>query len=207
MLRVFDDRNAAAAGADHRDTVLEQQPNCSRLHDTLRLWRSDGSPPSGTVAGNAPISRQGKLLGLGFFVDRADRLVGRLERRIVAIDHRLRQQRCHRAVRRQQLRQLLLDQIADHALGLGAEHIQRPRFAHRRLHGLQRQQADLRAVAMRDHQGVPADEGRQCHCGVVHMRALLHHGRELAPLQQGVATQGDDEPHRLNSRASRRGSP
>ena len=59
--------------------------------------------------------------------------------------------RCReRHLERQQVAELLLDHVADHAFGLSAEHVQRVSLARLVRGALQRQQPDLRAVAVAD---------------------------------------------------------
>ena len=53
--------------------------------------------------------------------------VGMLERRIAGIDLDHREQRGERALERQQVAELLLDHVADHAFGLCAEDVERVR--------------------------------------------------------------------------------
>ncbi len=87
-----------------------------------------------------------------FVVDRTDELGRILEAGIVRIDLDHRQQRGERHLERQQVAELLLDHVADHALGLRAEHVERIGLVRLVRGALQRQQADLRAVAVADDQ-------------------------------------------------------
>ena len=103
--------------------------------------------PSGLIG---PALLGGQLVGLGLVVDRADELGRVLERGIVRVDLDHRQERRERPLDRQQVAQLLLDHVADHPLGLGAEDVERVRLDGRVRGALEGQQPDLRAVAVGD---------------------------------------------------------
>ena len=64
--------------------------------------------------------------------------------------------RRERLLERQQVAQLLLDEVADHALRLGTQHVERVGLDLLVAAALQRQQAHLGAVAVRDDQLVLA---------------------------------------------------
>jgi hypothetical protein len=66
----------------------------------------------------------------------------------------------HLMLRRQEAPEFLLDEIADHALGTRVQDVQRVRLRPGVRLGLQRQQAHLRAVAVRDHDAVLGDQRR-----------------------------------------------
>jgi hypothetical protein len=73
---------------------------------------------------------------------------------IVRIDQDHGQQGRHLALWRQPASEFLLDQVADYALGARIEHIERVRLGPAVRVGLERQQADLRPVAVDDHDAV-----------------------------------------------------
>ena len=83
-----------------------------------------------------------------------------LERGIGRVDHGLGQQRSDVTLGKR-VAELLLEQVADHALALGAEHVERV-AAHVGIRlVLQREQTDLRSVAVRHHEPVLAgDRGK-----------------------------------------------
>ena len=78
--------------------------------------------PSGLIA--QPFSAASRSAS-SLLVDRADEL-GRVgERRVVRVDLDHREDARERLLERQQVAQLLLDHVADHPLGLGAEDVER----------------------------------------------------------------------------------
>jgi hypothetical protein len=88
-------------------------------------------------------------------------------------------------------------QVADLALGLRAQNVERRRRNDRRGHlGADRQEADLRAVAVGDHDlgaaalGQRDETARRGH----QVAALDLGGARFAAPDQGVAAQGDGEP-------------
>jgi hypothetical protein len=85
--------------------------------------------------------------------------MGVLEGRIIGRDDDLREQRRH-GCSAQLVDELLLKQIADHPLALGSEQVERVRGHVRIGLALERQQADLQAVAVGDHELVLAREHR-----------------------------------------------
>ena len=102
----------------------------------------------------------------------------------------------------QQVADLLLDEVADHALGLGAEDVERIGLDVLVGRALQGEQADLRTVAVGDDELVLARDpgeglGRDPDVG-----PLMPGGHRLAPLQQGVAAEGDDDTHRSDLAAA-----
>jgi len=107
----------------------------------------------------------------------------------------LRQQR--REIAAGQLaRQRLLDYVADHALAFRAEHVERI-GRHRAIgQGLQRQEPDLRPVAVGKHHLVFAGDGRDRRGHhAQHVGALQIGRRRLAPAKQRVAAERDHHPH------------
>ena len=90
-----------------------------------------------------------------------------------------------------------LDQpVPDHALGLGTQHVERVGAGQRRVAGaLQRQQPDLRAIAVRDDHLVVVQQRLERGGGAGHVRLLDVAVGPLAALQQRIAAQGRDYPH------------
>ena len=85
--------------------------------------------------------------------------------------------------------QFLLDHVADHALGLGAEHVERERLDPGHGRRLQSQQAYLGPVAVSDDQAVVAGQGRQGAGGHPDVLPLVLRGERLPPLEKGVAAE------------------
>jgi len=77
------------------------------------------------VRRNAPAPLFGQTLCLFVAVDRADRFARRLEGRILRIHFDLGQQGGEGHLEWQHIAQLLLDDVADHALGFGPQDVQR----------------------------------------------------------------------------------
>jgi hypothetical protein len=159
------------------------------LSITASIPRQPASPAitAGAVRGDCPAAFTGQPLCLGLLVHRADRLAGRLEGGIARIDRDLRQQAGDVAPR-QFVPQRGFDHIADHALGLGAQHVQR-------IAGPQGQQPDLRAIAVGDDQRMLARNFRQSPCGGADVRDLPCGLRRLVAAQQRVPAKGCDHQH------------
>ncbi len=102
----------------------------------------------------------------------------------------------------QQVSQFLLDQVADHPFGLGTQDVERIRRDLVVRGRLQREQPDLRPVAVRDDQLVLLRHGGERLAGRRHVGTLPLHGHRLAPALQRVAPQRDDDPHRPSSESS-----
>ena len=111
----------------------------------------------------------------------------------IDLDHG--QDRGERHLEGQQVAELLLDHVADHALGLGAQHVERIGLVGLVGGALQRQQPDLRAVAVGDHELVLPGDRRERLGRDADIRALDLGGHRLAALQQGVAAERDDDAH------------
>ena len=130
--------------------------------------------------------------GFSLFVDGADKF-GRIgKRRILGINLHLSQQRGDIAARHQVF-QLLDQHVADHALGLGTQHIQR-------IGGylgigavLQGQQADLRAVTMHQYHVVLLSDQGDGLGGSCNVLALDIRFQWLTTTEQCIATQSDDD--------------
>ena len=163
---------------------------------TTRRW-----PPASSTSVHP--ARGGQARGRLAVVDRADRLRGALERRVAGVHHHLGQQRRDARVA-QLVDQLLLEQVADHALGLGAEHVERIRLDPLVGLALERQQAHLGPVSVGDddvvlgrQRGDRLDRGAD-------VAALGGHVRGLAAAEQRVASERRDDQHGEVLPASRR---
>ena len=103
--------------------------------------------------------------------------------------------------------QLLLDQIADHAPRLGAQHVEGVGFVRPVGRALQCEETDLGPVAVGDDEAmVGADDLREGGGGVFDVLALRFRGHRLPASQKRVAAQGRDAQH-LNLRWLRRAWP
>ena len=147
------------------------------------------------VGPDVPPRSAGQPAASVLVVERADEL-GRVgERRVVGADQGLADQARHLTAG-QGVLERLEEPVADHALGLGPQDVEGVGVGERGVLGaLQGQQPDLGAVAVGDDQIVIAGQRGQGvgRGGDVVLLDLGVGG--LAPLEQGVAAQGDDDPH------------
>ena len=136
-----------------------------------------------------------ELAGLLLGVDRPDQFGRALERRVGCADQRLADQARDLAAG-QRVLQRLDEPVADHSLGLRAEHIERVGMSQGRVAGtLQRQQADLRAVSVGDDQFVLAGQRGERGNRFEDVLFLDLGFRRLPPLQQGVPAEGGHDSH------------
>jgi len=89
----------------------------------------------------------------------------------------------------------LREQVADHALTLGAKDVERVGSDGFVGVGFEGEQSDLWAVAVCDHELVFAGEGGQGGGGLQNVLPLGFRLRRLAAAQKGVAAERDNEPH------------
>ncbi|CAI8896061.1 NAD-specific glutamate dehydrogenase [Pseudomonas sp. IT-P260] len=188
-------RNPAATSANH-DAALVQQP-LDRTDFEDAFWPRAGHHAAEfvTVRGDGPAFFCGELFCFGFLVDRADRFARVLEGRVLGVDFNLGQQGGERHFEVQQVAQFLFDYVADHAFGFGTEHVQRVRGDGGVRRRLQRQQADLRAIAMGDDQLVARMDLGDLLGGDADVGALVVSGHRLATAEQGVTAQSYDDTH------------
>ena len=137
--------------------------------------------------------------GFGFFlrVDGAHGLGGVLEGRILRVDFRLREDVAERGALRNEVGEFLLNHVADHPEGFGADHVER---VHRNgLVGvvLKGEKTDLRAVAVGDDEFVPFVGLGDLFAGRTDVGALVLGGHGFAALQKGVAAESDEKTHLL----------
>ncbi len=188
------DRNAATAGADHEYAGIYERTDRLQLDDPKRLGRGHDPPPAVTVAGDAPSPHGGELLGHGAVVDGPDRLGRGGEGRVLGIDHDLGEQRAGWGLTDAAL-QSLLEQVADHALRLGPQHIQGVCSGALVGLGLERQQSDLGPVAVGNHDAVFGGELGERVDGPGDVAALALDVERLASTQQGVAAERCYDEH------------
>ena len=122
----------------------------SKIRFGFRRWHHPAPVLPVLLEHPAFLGRDG--VRLLFVVDGPDELGGVGERRIRRVDLHHGQHGGERLLEGQEIAQFLLDHVADHALGLGAEDVERVCF-HLLVGGrLEGQQPDLRPVAVRDDQ-------------------------------------------------------
>src|SRR5215469_10088594 len=187
--------NAAAARADDHGVPVKQPGDRLDLHDAFGLGRGHHPPPLGTVLPERPALPGGQFVGGLLVIDRADELGGAGERRVLRVHHDHGQQRRHLVLWRQEASQFLLDQVADHPLGTRVQDIQRVRLGAVVGLGLQRQQANLRAVAVDDHNAVLCGKGRDRLCRYFDVLPLNLGGHRVRAPQQCITPQRYDYSH------------
>ena len=185
------------AGADDDGALLQQPLDLAQLEDAAGPGRGHDAAEVLAVRldGPAPLGRQ--ALGGGPVVDGPDGLAGVLERRVVDVHLDHRQERRQGLLEGHEVAQLLLHEVADHALRLGTQDVQRVRRDLRVGGALEGQQPDLRPVAVGDDQLVLDGEGCQLRAGDPHVLALVLAAHGLAAAKQRIAAEGDDDSHPL----------
>ncbi len=130
-----------------------------------------------------------ELPRLALVVARADEFRRVVEGGVVGVDLDHGQDRRERNLERQQVPELLLDEVADHPLRLGGEDVQRIRLDLHVRGRLQREQPHLRPVAVGEHEPVAFRNGRERLRGDPDVRALGLSRHRLASPEQRVAAQ------------------
>lgn len=188
-------RNSASTGTDHDDALVEQPANRANLEDPARRWRWDDPAPVFAIWLHDPALFRRNPIGLGFVVNRSDELGRVRECGIIRIDLDHCQDGGQGLFRRQQIPQLDFEHVPDHALGFGAEHIERIGLDSLIGVRLQREQTDLRAVAMGHHDFMVGHQGRDCRRGYLHIRLLILLRHRLPTFEQGIASERDHDSH------------
>ena len=189
------DRDAAAARADDHGALLQQPADLAQLEDAHGLGRRHHAAIVAAVRLERPLLLGRHGVRGGLVVDGPDGLAGILEGRVVDVDLDHGQHRGQGLVEGQQVAQLLLDEVADHALRLGTEDVQRVDRDLRVGGVLERQQTDLRPVAVGDDQLVLGGHRGQLAAGDADVLALVLAGHGFTPAEQGIAAEGDDDSH------------
>ena len=189
-------RNTAAACTDHDGALFQQPFNRTDFEDAFGFWAGHHTAEFVAIRCNAPAFFSGQALGFRFAVDRANRLGRVLESRVFGVNFNLGQQGGERCVRWQQVAQLLLDHVTDHAFGFSAQHVQRVRADGGVGCGLQGQKADLGAVTVGHDQFVARSDASDLGGGGADVFALIFSGHGLAATQKGVTAQCNDDTHR-----------
>ena len=131
----------------------------------------------------------------GVLIDRADELLRAPEGRVRVVDDHLREQRGDGAAALEAVHELLIEQVADHPFGLGAEDVERVRLGRGVGLALEGEQPDLRSVAVGDDDVVLGRELDDRLDGGGDVRALDLHVRGFSAAEQRVASEGDDDEH------------
>ena len=137
----------------------------------------------------------GELFGFFLVVDGADGLRRVLEGGIFRVNLRLREDRRERGGLRHVVDEFLLDHVADHADRFSTDHVER---IHRHLLVgivLESKKADLRAVAVRDHELVAFVGLGDLLAGEGNVFALVFAEHRLTALQKGIAAQSNNKTH------------
>ncbi len=187
----------AAAAGDHDRAVLEQHRGVLVAEHLQRLRaRHDAAPAAAGVRRDVPAAGLGEALGLLLAVERPDGLGRVREGPVVEVDQHARQQHGDRH-RRVQGGERALQQVADLPLGGRDQRVQRQRrglLLAERL--LQQQRADLRAVAVGQHDLVALRAQRQHRLrDLAHVGELLVPGPDLPGLHDRVPADRDDDAH------------
>jgi hypothetical protein len=155
----------------------------------------------------------GELAGLGLGVERTDELGRRREGGVVRVHDDAGDDRDAVLVV-DEVVELHLEHVADLALRLRVEDVERIRRRLRVRVAHERQQPNLRAVAVRDHEVVAQRSARQDACGIPRRLRLVDGFERLSAAQQGVAAERHHCPSTLGFRliherqtAFRRGDP
>lgn len=160
-----------------------------------RGWARHDPAPLVAVLPHRPALRSRKLAGIRLAVHRPHELGGILHGRIVGVHFDHRENRGDRFLRRDQVPELLFDEVADHALGLGTEDVERVGGDIVVAGRLQRQQPDLRAVAVRNHQLMVDGHRRKCLACGLHVRPLTLDGHGLTSLLKRISPKCNHDSH------------
>ena len=138
-------------------------------------------------------------VGVGLGVDRADELRGVGERVVVGIDLGHGQDGGDRLLEGHEVPELLLDEVVDHALSLGPEDVEGIAGVTVGVaRGLEREEADLRSVAVRDDELVGGRDRGEGPAGHFDALALTGDGQRCPVLEQGVSAKGNDHTRRAH---------
>jgi hypothetical protein len=105
-------------------------------------------------------------------------------------------------VERELVPELLLEHVPDHPFRLRAEDVERIRVDGCIRAPLQCEQADLRVFAVRDNELVLECDGSERLARKACVRTLVLGSQRLAPPQEGVASESDDDARQLPSVAT-----
>ncbi len=169
--------------------MLEQPLDRAQLEDPLRLGRRDDAPPRLAVLLEHPRFVGGQPIRVRLRIDGPDEFRRVLEGRVGGIDFDHREHRRHRPLERQDVAELLLDHVTDHPFGLRAEHVERIGLDLLIRCALQREQADLRPVAVPHDELMLHRDGRERFRGGSDVEPLVLRRHRLAAAEQCVAAE------------------
>ena len=193
---LLDDRNAAAARGNDNIAIVHEILDGIEFHDALRLrGRHHLTPTAAGVLFIGVAGLLGALHGLFLGKEGAYGLRRVLECRILRVDHRLRDDACRGAhdattlhLVQDGLRQLIADIALAHSSALGKRHSRRLAVMRGSVVECVIDHADLRAVAVGDHDVDSLGHHINDVLGrVLHQLQLL-----LRRVAQGVAAKSDD---------------
>jgi hypothetical protein len=177
--------------------IPQQEFGEIQLDDSSRQGRWNDATPVAAIPAYEPAVLRGDLPGDLLGIPHPHELRRILEGRVRRIDDRLRHQGDHRP-RQTRVGQRLLDPVPDHALGLCHQIAQRIGARQRLVgHALQRQQPDLRTVAMDNYNLMLSSNLSQRRRRRGQMRKLNSRIRPLPTPQQRIPTQRDHHPHNV----------
>ena len=162
-------------------SLIQQTLNRVALLNSHRPWRGDNPTQVFAVALHRPAVLLFQLLLQLRVIDRTDKFLRRRKGRIVRCHSNTRHHCRYRRYRRF-LRQALGQHIANHALALRHQHVQRVRFDVAIGQILQRQQAYLRPVAVHNGQTVMLRQTRQRGNGTVNIAILIFYRQRFSAL-------------------------
>jgi hypothetical protein len=151
--------------------------------------------PAGAVLAEGPAFLGGQRVGGVLVVNRADEFGGAGEGGVGGVHGDHGQDGGDLDLGGQQVAQFLLDQVADHALGAGVQHVQRVGLGAGIGFGLQGQQADLGPVAVYHHDGVRGGQRRDRLRRDLDVAPLDLGGHRVRTAQQRITAQRDHDPH------------
>ena len=126
---------------------------------------------------------------------RADRLARILKSRVGRVDLHLGEDGRKWDVLGQDIAKLLLDHVADHALGFGIEHVERVRLHSGESRRFEGEQPYLRTVAVGDDQAVLERQWSQRRRRDLDILSLKLLCERLPPFEQGITAQCCHDPH------------
>ncbi len=200
-------RNAAAARRDDHVAVLDQVLDDFGFDDANGFRRGhDPAPAAAGVLDHGPFLDAHAVLGLGARVELADGLARLGKGGVIAVHQRLGDDGGDgllQAPAAELVFEGLLNLVAERALSVGDDGIERDLVEDAaRVFAAQQDEADLRAVAVRDDDAVAAfQQVRDMAGGLDHGRILVRHAHVLRVLDERVAADGDDNRLHLEFRA------
>src|SRR5712692_1154165 len=197
---LLDDGDAPAAAGDDDEPRAQERSNGARLDNAQGAGRGHEAPEATAgVLDHDPVVAALVALCVGGRVAAADGLARVLEGRVPGIHDGL-GQHAHDAVGQaaspQLAHELVPDDVADAALGVGDAHVERQARSELGLGGqlgAEQDEAHLRPIAVRqDHAPAVGDEGGHVRRRVASVLELLGYRAFLTIANQRIAADGDD---------------